>query len=446
MSLQQFLSKRATILLDARNRKEAVTQLLEALRAEAPRLDVETVCAAVLEREKSISTRISAGIALPHARIDELGGTLLAAGLSRAGMTWGSTEEAPVHLVLLLLGDTAQPREHLHVLSQAAGTLRQEGLLDKLQREARSADQFYAVLAGDAVGQAGREDARISASVYAHACGVCREIGADALLLLADASIDLAFLAQHPHDGRLLLAGNRVNRPELNDAPLDAAMEVPLAGIAAPHRVELALFTAILQGHIDKEDTIVCASAGPDGRRLEGISVIDVARDFELLLSLQDELRSGDIDQQVFNGTLNLAAELAREGREGKPVGTIFVLGDGDGVLARSQQMVINPFKGYPEEERNLLDPSLHDTLKEFSAIDGAFIIAGDGLILAAGTYLGTEGAKVDVPMGLGARHTTAAGITAITRAISVVVSESTGTVRIFKAGKQLLALKRGAR
>ena len=115
---------------------------------------------------------------------------------------------------------------------------------------------------------------------------------------------------------------------------------------------------------------------------------------------------------------LTLAGELGVEGREGRPVGTLFVIGDSDRVLAQSHQLVINPFHGYPENERNILDPRLEETIKEFSAIDGAFIVRGDGVILAAGRYLAPRG-KLDPPLphGLGTRHEAAASITAMSQA-----------------------------
>jgi diadenylate cyclase len=105
---------------------------------------------------------------------------------------------------------------------------------------------------------------------------------------------------------------------------------------------------------------------------------------------------------------------------------------------------VINPFHGYPENERNIVDPRLEETIKEFSAIDGAFVIRGDGVILAAGRYL-APGSKLDdqLPQGLGTRHQAAAGITAITRAIALCISQSTGTVSIFKEGRLITDIQK---
>ena len=138
-----------------------------------------------------------------------------------------------------------------------------------------------------------------------------------------------------------------------------------------------------------------------------------------------------------------MSVELSEKGREGKPVGTIFVVGDHEKVLPLTKQMIINPFKGYEEEERNILSPSLKETIREFAAMDGAFIISGEGIVLTAGAYLGAACEEANLPRGLGSRHLAAAGITNLTNAVAFVISESSGDVRIFKGGKILTQIEK---
>lgn len=142
---------------------------------------------------------------------------------------------------------------------------------------------------------------------------------------------------------------------------------------------------------------------------------------------------------------LGLASEIAIEGREGKPTGTIFVLGDTNTVNKYIRQLIINPFRGYSEAERNILDPGLDETIKEFASIDGAFIITGDGIVLSAGSYLrpppDTDNDIGVLPSGFGARHAAAAGITVCTNSLAITVSESTGMVSIFKNGLIMLSI-----
>ena len=100
----------------------------------------------------------------------------------------------------------------------------------------------------------------------------------------------------------------------------------------------------------------------------------------------------------------------------------------------------MNPFKGYPENERNILDPSLDETIKEYALMDGAFIIRRDGVVESAGTFLGAPASPAQAP-GLGARHAAAAGVTAATDALAVAISESSAEIRIFKGGQLVLTI-----
>ncbi|MCA6212865.1 diadenylate cyclase [Thermococcus bergensis] len=138
--------------------------------------------------------------------------------------------------------------------------------------------------------------------------------------------------------------------------------------------------------------------------------------------------------EHIFQEVLELAIELSLEGREGKPVGTIFVIGDTKNVIKYSHQMVPNPFKGY---KINIFDKESKEIIKEFAFLDGAFVISRSGRVLCAGRYLDIDFKKVtvNIPSGLGSRHLAAAGISKVTKAIAITVSES-GIVRVFKDGK----------
>src|SRR5205807_1034025 len=135
--------------------------------------------------------------------------------------------------------------------------------------------------------------------------------------------------------------------------------------------------------------------------------------------------------------------QLAAERREGRPGGTLFVLGDSEAVLAQSRSLVLNPFQGHPESVRNVLDPAVEETIKEFAALDGAFVVRDDGVVLSAGTQLVPTAPHAPLPGGLGTRHAAAAGITASTAALAVCVSQSTGAVSIFKSGRLVTGIQR---
>ncbi len=185
---------------------------------------------------------------------------------------------------------------------------------------------------------------------------------------------------------------------------------------------------------------------GPcEGGPLDMIQSVDTSKESEIIAG-RGVMRIAEAAQpEIFQAVLNLTIELADTGREGKPVGTIFVVGDHERVMQLSKQMIMNPFKGYDEEERNVLSPSLKETMREFAAMDGAFVVADDGTVLAAGRYLGAGIDESQLPRGLGSRHIAAAGITSLTRSLAFVISQSSGDVRIFKDGRIIMHLEKAA-
>src|SRR3954468_23624156 len=122
---------------------------------------------------------------------------------------------------------------------------------------------------------------------------------------------------------------------------------------------------------------------------------------------------------------IELAVEIAREGREGRRIGTLFTLGDHEAVLARSRSLILDPLYGHPESKRCITDPNLRGTIKELAQLDGAFVLTEDGIFVAACRYLDAAGTGIEVPLGLGSRHLAAANMSAATHAVGVVVSES---------------------
>jgi|SRR5688572_4550520 len=131
---------------------------------------------------------------------------------------------------------------------------------------------------------------------------------------------------------------------------------------------------------------------------------------------------------------IQLAVEIAREGREGRRIGTLFTLGDAEQVLAHSRPLILDPISGHPAHVRTIRNDDLRGTLKELAQLDGAFVFDDDGVLVASCRYLDARASDIEVPMGLGSRHLAAASISKITRAIGIVVSES-AIVRIFEEG-----------
>jgi diadenylate cyclase len=140
-------------------------------------------------------------------------------------------------------------------------------------------------------------------------------------------------------------------------------------------------------------------------------------------------------DPDVLNSLIELAVEIAREGREGRRIGTLFTLGDEEAVLARSRPLILDPLMGHPELSRHVTDLNLRGTIKELAQLDGGFVVSRSGIFLSACRYLDAVVSGADVPLGLGSRHIAVANMSAATNAVGIVVSESS-VVRLFCHGK----------
>jgi diadenylate cyclase len=141
------------------------------------------------------------------------------------------------------------------------------------------------------------------------------------------------------------------------------------------------------------------------------------------------------INTKVLEHTVALAVEIAREGREGRKIGTLFVVGDSGEVMNQSKPLILDPLQGHPEEAKHIQDPNVRETLKELAQLDGAFVVSNAGVVLSAARYVDTTSTDLNLPLGLGSRHMAAASISRSTNAVAVAVSESS-MVRVFDDGE----------
>ena len=279
------------------------------------------------------------------------------------------------------------------------------------------------------------------------ACTVVKKTHSKGVLLYADMIEDydaLAKIGQEKQVEMILAIQDETSFQEANSV-FKKVLRIPNVHLGRINQIKMAIIQALSKGLVKKGDKWVCLSGIPQSKALDNLLILEFGKEFEIISSSDLPVLSEIVMPEVFDTILTLALELSSEGKEGrKPVGTIFVLGKHEEVFKFSHPMVINPFQGYPEEERNILDHRLKETVREFSSIDGAFIFREDGVILAAGRHLDASGENIEIPLGLGSRHRAAAGITSLTDALAIVISEETGEVRIFHHGKIFMEFEKG--
>jgi hypothetical protein len=207
-------------------------------------------------------------------------------------------------------------------------------------------------------------------------------------------------------------------------------------------RIKYAFMQAVMLGLIDTGSKVVCVLGPWDRNHLDTITIHDLSLSWSEEFPFDPRALTARAHFTTVMAVIDIALEIGALGREGKPVGTAFVIGDKKELLAKSHQAVFNPFRGYPKKERLITRPEVVESVKELAQLDGAFIITPEGAVEAAGRHLNAVSPITKQLRGLGSRHRAGAGITRKSETVAVVVSESTGRVTIFERGKIIATLE----
>ena len=277
-------------------------------------------------------------------------------------------------------------------------------------------------------------------------CVVARKIAqiddADSMLLLLESSLDWQKLRAATNGLKVLLAADR---PAFLEGAQDAGFStVQLSAIDSPVHEQLtrALLELVADDLLDPGATVVALYSGFEAGTIDSLSVIRLDEHLGRLTAHDLRQLETRVPLDTLKTTVDLAVSVGREGREGKPVGTLFVVGDHRIVLKHCHPLGFDPVKGYGTHERQLGDPKVREAIKEIAQLDGAFVVASDGTVVAACQHVSAPGADITLSKGLGARHWAAAAISRATQAVAIAVSESNGTVRLFQNGEVMLRIE----
>jgi diadenylate cyclase len=267
-------------------------------------------------------------------------------------------------------------------------------------------------------------------------------VSADALMILLEGQTEWDRLREMCGDQRVLLAADF-------PAELDGAAEagfptvvLNMADSPVYEKLTQALLESVADDILAPGARVIAIYSGFEAETIDSISVIHLGEHLGRLTVADLRQLETKVPLDTLKTVVDLAVEIGREGREGKPVGTLFVVGDTRKVMTSSHALVFDPVRGYSRKERNLFDQKVREGIKEIAQMDGAFIVAPDGTVEAASRYVDASAESITLSKGLGARHWAAAAITRKTKAVAVAVSESTGTVRIFQNGEVILRVE----
>jgi len=118
--------------MKATTKEEAIEELIDLLDSMHFLKDKDRVLADVLEREKSMSTGMQNGIALPHARTAGVDKPVMAIGIHRKGIDFQTIDGTPAHIIALIASSEGDPAPHMQILASLGSTLGSDIVREKL--------------------------------------------------------------------------------------------------------------------------------------------------------------------------------------------------------------------------------------------------------------------------------------------------------------------------
>lgn len=439
MRLEKIIARSRVVDLHSVTLEGALEELLAACVDNFPDLKPEALLRGLLARESTMTTYLGLGVALPHVRVKMNRRYVLAIGRSRAGIRHdGAKDDERVRLIFMLIAGQ-KARDYLQVLASIARQVREQELVDNLVG-APDLDALHERLLGGFGGirPVQAQQNRINRLMFNEAVRVARGAECGAIMVFGDTFVGGIQAGVLPARFKTILVTRNPIEPSEDHREFAETIQVRSFSTQRMAQLRSAILVALTRGIVTFSDRICCLGGVTGSNQFDTLAVVDIEREFQSLIKGDSELLPSDVKPEVLERVIAVATELAVEGREGRPVGCFFVVGDTERVTKLSKPLVLNPFHGYKEEDRNILNPFMDETVKEFSSIDGAFVIRGDGVVESAGSLIQAVDNERTLPSGLGSRHAAAAAVSVVAECIAIVVSSSTSQVMLFRRGVML--------
>lgn len=439
MRLDRYITKSRIIEIQSTDLPGALHELVEVStkRIQAD-LNPRKITNQLIKRERTMTTYLGNGVAMPHIRVKMKRPYIFAVGRVKEGVEFeGLQEYGEVRLIFLLLASENE-KNYLNVLASLARMFRDRDLVENMITAPNVGTLKERVILGfgGLLARPERRQTRFNRLLLKEGEKVARESKCSAILLFGDTFAGGIEGARGLPNFRTILVTRGASERTLETSQIENAIEVRSFSSQRLSQARSAILIGLTRGIFKHNDRLLCIGGIPASNQLDTMMVVDIEREFQSVIDRENDLLPPSVKIEVLERMIAIATELSVEGREGKPVGTMFVVGDTEKVNSMVKPLVLNPFYGYRMEDRNVLNPFMDETIKEYSVIDGGFVIRGDGIIESAGSLIHAPAEFYDnLPSGYGTRHSAAAAITKAADCISICVSASSGQVTLFRKG-----------
>ncbi len=128
--------------LEATEKKAAIRELVDLLAEAGVVSDPEVIFQSVWEREKTKSTGIGLGLAIPHGKPASEDHIIMAIGRTAEPMEFGAIDKKPVRLIVLIATPPDKTSDHIQVLARISRLMTDDTLRQAVY-DAESAEALF---------------------------------------------------------------------------------------------------------------------------------------------------------------------------------------------------------------------------------------------------------------------------------------------------------------
>ena len=145
LEICSYLRPERVLYLKTADKEQAIELLLDLICRDEKIIDPQKIRHAIWEREKSMSTGIGEGIAIPHARSKAATDFVVAFALVKEGLNFEALDGKPVNVIFMIVANDTQDKKYVRLLSRLMLRMKNTELITNLL-SCKDSSELYKVL------------------------------------------------------------------------------------------------------------------------------------------------------------------------------------------------------------------------------------------------------------------------------------------------------------
>jgi len=298
MHIDRYISVNRIVDLTSNDLTSAYSELLDTFTTLLPTpAKRKKVLKELVDREKSLTSYLGEGVALPHARVPMKRPYALAIGRCPTGLSFeGKDSYEDVRFVFLLLANE-KAKNYLSFLAALARSFQDSTVMDQLWM-ARGKTEFRSAVRKAFAGtddRPARRRTKFNKLLTDEAAKIAKAAECSTILIFADV-FPPSLAPRMTFSGfNVVLAGQDVSEDDRAHHRADAILAVRALSRARLSQLRAAILLGLTRDIFGFQDRVCCIGGIPNSGQLDTVLVVDVDEEFESVIGHGEEMLPPDV-------------------------------------------------------------------------------------------------------------------------------------------------------